>query len=270
MRRSGNALELLVASVLDSPKYRMVCEDFVRRVGTQELAKWPGPRQAVKATKNKLHQVGGAYFEKQIDYDHWLDELKPAVTSGREELLGVARQMMKLHASTRERLPDLEVFYALAFAGLPPIHSILDVACGLNPLAIPWMPVVPNVEYYAVDIYRDMIEFVNSFLALVGVRGSAVTGDVLGDYPMRKVDLALVLKTIPCLEQVDKTAGAKLLESIQAKYVLVSFPVYSLGGRGGKGMTENYAERFYQLVAGRSWQVRKLEFPTELAFMVTK
>ena len=27
-----------------------------------------------------------------------------------------------------------------ALAGLPPIHSVLDVACGLNPLAIAWMP----------------------------------------------------------------------------------------------------------------------------------
>ena len=32
-------------------------------------------KDAIKATKNKLHQVGGAYLDRTPDYQRWLDEL---------------------------------------------------------------------------------------------------------------------------------------------------------------------------------------------------
>ena len=81
--------------------------------------------------------------------------------------------------------------------------------------------------------------------------------------------MALILKTIPCLEQLDKTAGLRLLETIQAEHILVSFPVHSLGGRS-KGMVENYEARFHALVQGKRWAIQRFEFATELAFLVTK
>jgi 16S rRNA (guanine(1405)-N(7))-methyltransferase len=57
--------------------------------------------------------------------------------------------------------------------------------------------------------------------------------------PTQHADLALILKTLPCLEQLDKTAGQWLLEAVNVDYLLLSFPVYSLGGRD-KHMLENY------------------------------
>jgi 16S rRNA (guanine(1405)-N(7))-methyltransferase len=83
------------------------------------------------------------------------------------------------------------------------------------------------------------------------------------------VDLALVLKTIPCLEHVDKSAGQRLLDGLPARNVLVSFPLRSLGG-AQKGMRRTYEGRMKALVEGRPWQVRRFEFPTELAFLVTR
>ena len=47
---------------------------------------------------------------------------------------------MGYHSSTRERLPILEQFYARALADIPPARVVLDLACGLNPLALAWMP----------------------------------------------------------------------------------------------------------------------------------
>ena len=54
----------------------------------------------------------------------------------------------------------------------------------------------------------------------------------------------------------------------RARYLAVSFPAKSLGGRS-KGMVENYSARFEELIAGRGWQVLgELEFSTELVFVV--
>jgi 16S rRNA (guanine(1405)-N(7))-methyltransferase len=101
------------------------------------------------------------------------------------------------------------------------------------------------------------------------VPGEAQACDVLGELPTRHYDLALLLKTLPCLEQIEKDVGARLLEAIDAAYLLVSFPVRSLGGRD-KGMAENYPARFMETVKGYGWGIKRFGFETELAFLVKK
>jgi 16S rRNA (guanine(1405)-N(7))-methyltransferase len=263
-------LDKLVQAILKSPNYRDVCEDLIRNIGSRELAARRNWKEAVKATKNKLHQVGGAYFDGRIEYARWLDELRAATDSGdRERFLRVCIDAMKYHSSTRERLGILDQFYALTLDDLPAIGTVLDIACGLNPLAIPWMPLGKDVQYYAFDMYRDMVAFLNGFMSIANVRGQAEVRDVTRFPPARRADLAFILKSLPCIEQLDKSAGVRLLEAINADHLLISFPVRSLGGRD-KRMAQNYEERFRELMVGRRWSVRRFEFATELAFLVGK
>lgn len=216
-----------------------------------------------------MHQVGGAYLSGKPDYAAWLEQLREAHRCGEAAFRHMCVRRMHHHASTWERLPILDTFYTTAPAGLSPLHTVLDVACGLNPLAIPWMGLPPDIEYYACDIYRGMVNFIGEFLALIGIRGYVEVYDLIHTRLPYRVDLALVLKTIPCLEQVDKSAGQRLLEGLNARYILVSFPARSLGGRD-KGMPVNYEEHFRELIAGKGWTVRRFEFATELAFLVGK
>jgi 16S rRNA (guanine(1405)-N(7))-methyltransferase len=259
-----DALDRLVAAVLNSPKYGRVCAEFVRRVGAEELPKRRSLKEAIKATKNKLHQVGGAYLDGSLPYARWLDRLRDA-----DDVRPVCRDVMRAHASTAERLGILDEFYSTLFSALPPVRSVLDVACGLNPLAIPWMSLAPGAAYTAYDIYQDMTDFIGEFMALIGIDGHAQARDVMQFVPPEKVDLALILKTIPCLEQVDKAAGRRLLETVNADHVLVSFPVRSLGGHD-KGMSANYEAHLRDLLAGTDWPVERYEFDTELAFVIHK
>ncbi len=261
-------LDRLVQAVSASAKYRSICRELVEHLGQQELAKRRNLREAIKATKNKLHQVGGAYLHDETPYAAWLAELRAAQHPA--ELRPLCRKIMEAHASTRERLPILDEFYATCLAGLPPVRSVLDLACGLNPLALPWLPLAGDATYWAIDVYEDMMAFVRDFLALplTGVRGQAEARNVLQLESLPRVDLALLLKAIPCLEQLDKTAGAKLLDVIQADYLLVSFPAHSLGHRD-KGMVEHYETHFRQLLAGRAGQIRRFQFSGELAFLIS-
>jgi 16S rRNA (guanine(1405)-N(7))-methyltransferase len=262
-------LEELVRSVVESQKYRAVSEDLVRRIGRRELAARRSLKEAVKATRNKLHQVAGAYLDGRPDYAAWAEQLAVAAQAGDRELQQACLRIMQHHASTRERAGILGTFYTAALADLPPVRSVLDVACGLNPLAIPWMPLAPDVAYYACDIYADMMAFLNDFFRLAGLHGQAQVCDLVDSPPQHPVDLALVLKALPPLEQLDKRAGLNLLRALNAEYLLVSFPARSLGGRD-KGMIEHYASRFLALAAAEGWPVKRFEFATELAFLVRK
>jgi 16S rRNA (guanine(1405)-N(7))-methyltransferase len=264
-------LDTLVDEIRHSPKYQHVATDFIRSLGEKELQKRASYKEAVKATRNKLHQVGGAYFEHTPHYAEWLDDMRLATSQGDAvQLRSTCRRLMSQHASTHERLPILEHFYGETLAGIAPVHSILDIACGLNPLAIPWIPLAPNASYYAVDIYEDLMSFVGSYLNLSGLSGQAVAGNVLASIPFKvKVELALMLKAIPCLEQIDRLASMRLLDQIDAQHLLISFPVHSLGGRS-KGMVATYESRFQELMLGRGWMVQKFMYASEMAFLVSK
>jgi 16S rRNA (guanine(1405)-N(7))-methyltransferase len=177
------------------------------------------------------------------------------------------QQLMQAHASTNERLSILDDYYHTILAELPPIRTVLDLACGLNPLAYPWLPLPPDVQFTAVDIYGDMLNFIQGFFEIAGMNGRIQQRDIIGNPPGEPTDLILLLKTLPCLEQVDKTAAANLIDALNGRFLLISYPAQSLGGRS-KGMVENYTQQFEALRNGRNWTVKRFEFATELAFLV--
>jgi len=270
MDHPSDLLEELVRQVRTSAKYRPITDEIVREVGARELAKRRSFREAVKETRNKLHQIGASYQEKPIPYADWMEALGRLPADLHDiRIQSLLQDWMKGHASTAERLSILPAFYAETLSRLAPVRSILDLACGLNPLALPWMPAAPAVEYTACDIYEDMTAFVAGFFEHFKVEGTTFSCDLTQTIPQTQAQLALLLKTIPCLDQVDKAAAGRLLRGVQAEYVLVSFPGRSLGGRS-KGMIENYETRFSEIIHGESWTVQRFEFANELAFLIRK
>ena len=268
--KASEQLTRLVQAIGNSSKYSHVCDDLIVNIGIRELTRHKSYREALKSTKNKLHQVAGAYFVKRPNYNRWLEELKDARRCDDDALFKErCTKIMSLHHSSRERLKELDAFYAGIFSSLPPIGSVLDIACGLNPLSIPWMPLRPDARYYACDIYHDLVDFLNEYMDLLSVQGEAEIRDVTQHPPEMPVDLALILLSIPCLEQIDRSAGEFLLKSNDARFLAVSFPVRSLGGNP-KGMRGHYTRRLYNLVKGRGWDVQELDFNSERVFIIRK
>jgi 16S rRNA (guanine(1405)-N(7))-methyltransferase len=287
-------IDALVAVVRQSAGYRTVHPAFITRIGRAELGKRRSFKDAVKATKNKLHQVGGVYFDANPSYGRWLDNLHAARKVDDEEgYRNTCREIMRHQSSTRERLPILAELYARALEPIRPVRSVIDIACGLNPLSIPWMPLEPETEYWAYDVYEDLIAFLGEAIPLSrSARGSGVIAHVSCEDVTRQddpvqlastrtgssgtgssccgpVDVALILKAVPCLDQVDRSAAARLLEVIDARHFLISFPVRTLGGRN-KGMATTYQARVDKLLAGANWNVQRIELATELVFLVSR
>lgn len=259
---AAEELSELVEAVLSSTKYRHIAPDLIRAIGAQELTKRRNRKEAIKATKNKLHQVVGAYWGSEQTYPQWLALLRAAETA---TLRATCRMLLHQHASTRERLPLLDDFYTTIFADLPPIHSVLDLACGLNPLTIPWMPLAPDATYYACDVDGEEIAFLQAALPLLGVQGEAFVCNLLDQPPPCTADVVLLLKALPCLEQLDKAISLRLATAIQAPVIIISYPAQSLGGRN-KGMVESYRTRFQSLFQTHIQQIEEYSFPTEIVF----
>jgi 16S rRNA (guanine(1405)-N(7))-methyltransferase len=262
-------LEAVVSDVASSKKYRTICPATIRRVAQQELEVVPhGPRKAAaKATKRKLHQVYGA-FEQPIDYETAYWGICKAYQTGSEaEIKAACRQILSLHSSTRERLPILDRFYhdILEITGRP--GSVLDLGCGLNPIASPWMNLAPYTRYVALDIDAERIDFLNRYLTLAGLEPSARCQDVLVEPPEEAVDLVFLLKMSPSLERQEPGATLRLIDHLCASAVVVSFAIKSLGGRE-KGMVKHYRQQFQTWAESQQWLVVPLIFETELAFVI--
>ncbi|MBI2623115.1 MAG: 16S rRNA methyltransferase [Candidatus Liptonbacteria bacterium] len=272
-------LEHVVVAVQKSPTHRHIARALIARLAAIESAKRGSPpdgreKEIIKAVKNKLHQTVGAFVEGRPDYKKALRALAAAAreedaVAREERIRAVLQQAMQFHASTRERLPFLESFYRDALRDISPPGRVLDLACGLNPLARPWLGIPDEAEYLACDVRADLTEFVNGVFAACGWKGRAFVRDLLSDEPLPKADAVLLLKTIPCLEQVEKDAGARLLARLDAPHAVVSFPGKSLGGRE-KGMRENYAAHFLGMLEGTGWKQRNFVIGEELVFVLSR
>src|SRR5258708_6464069 len=116
-------LEELVRLVAAGAGYRGLSRELIVSVGARELAKRRNLKEAVKATRSKLHQVTGAYFPRQ-EYDRWLALLREAAASGdREQVRAACRTILAQHASTRERLPILDELYSQTLRDVAPIPT---------------------------------------------------------------------------------------------------------------------------------------------------
>jgi 16S rRNA (guanine(1405)-N(7))-methyltransferase len=262
-------LDRVVEEISRSSKYRSVDKRAVRRIAEREFLENMKMRDAVKVTKSRLHQVAGAFFTGRPRYSSWLQELGRLRGPDDDRFRETCARIMGFHSSTKERLMILDRFYGEIFSEVSPVNSVLDLACGLNPLSIPWMPQFEGLEYWAYDIYADLVDFLNGFIGLLGVKGHAEVRDVLFDPPRRKGDLALILKTVPCFDQIDKAAVQTMLQRINVDNLVVSFPVASLGGTE-KMMVRNYTERFEKIACEKDWKIKKMLFKTELVFLVSK
>jgi 16S rRNA (guanine(1405)-N(7))-methyltransferase len=270
MSKPDPNLSAVSAAVLQKSKYAHIQPGLVENLAARELAKGRKPKEAVKEVSAKLHQIGAAYFKLAPQYAQWLEELVGLPNDPQsEDVRAFAMRVIQAHSSTAERLPILAEFYADILAPLGPLGSVFDLACGLNPLALPWMPLQAGAHYYGCDIFSDLIAFDNAFLRHCGMDAHLETADIFHYEFKQPVQAALLLKSLPCLEQLEKGAAGTLLETVPAQYLLVSYPIRSLGGRS-KGMRQTYSAQFEALTADKKWKISKFEFSSELAYLVEK
>ncbi|MBA2447166.1 MAG: 16S rRNA methyltransferase [Chloroflexi bacterium] len=275
--RIGDAIpvEEVVRRVVASRRYGSVDAALIRRLALNEIPKARNLADAEKRTKRRLHQIFGAYCagttsaggRRGDDVARFQTVSADLADPG---LRALCRDLLGRHASSRERVDVLDRFYTRIFAvsGLP--STVVDLGCGLNPLALPWMGLPAGARYLAYDIDKEQMALVDTFLTHVGVEHVAEVRDVLANPPAEPADAAFLLKTLPCLEHQEAGAGARLLRAVEARHVVVSYPTRSLGGRVNKGMARTYRDQLHAIIAGESWTVQEIEFENELVFIIEK
>jgi 16S rRNA (guanine(1405)-N(7))-methyltransferase len=260
--------DAIAHAIAVSKKYRDVYPETIRRIAADCAARYAG-KEAEKRARTVLHKIWGAYFSARIDYVQALGRLAEDIQRGKD-LKDCVRPVLELQPSVRERLPVLDGFYRDVFAVTGTPKSVVDHACGLNPLTVFWAQLHEECEYRAYDIDLKLVGFLNSAASLLGADAwlTAAAGDVLsGNFGY--ADTVFMLKLLPCLERQGRGSALKAMRKAECRHLVVSFPVRSLSGRA-KGMPENYTELFKLWINNEPWTYERLLFDTELVFVVDK
>jgi 16S rRNA (guanine(1405)-N(7))-methyltransferase len=269
MRRAdGVTSEQLADAALSSKMRSHISRELAIKLSEQELAKGRSTKEALKALKNRLHQVVLSYESDATKFGELSIAIGEAAMVGPVALRNAALASMRAHSSTNERLAIMEELYKRLMARIPTAR-IIDLACGLNPLSIPWMPLQEGFEYTAVDASAGCGQVVESFFRAAGITGSFLQMDLASSIPAGSFDTALLMKAVPCFDQIEEGLGMKIAAAIDAKYLIISYPTRSLGGKS-KGMEGFYKERFKASMAILGWSFEEIVMPGELAYIVRK
>lgn len=261
----NNQPDEIVDKILKSVKYREISPTLIHHLVKREIDVRKNVKDTIKAVKKKLHQVCGAYLNIDMPYEGWAADLDSC--EDREALKKTSLNIMRHHASTRERLGHFESMYQDLFDIIGPIKSMLDLGCGLNPLSVLWMQNVTGLRYDACDIYADQVKFLNHFFKVARIDGHARVYDISGGPPPSNVDVVLLLKILPLLRHMRGVDAPDFIKQLRARHVVVSYPSASLGGQD-KGMEGHYAAEFEKMAVRESWEVENIRYDAELVYII--
>jgi 16S rRNA (guanine(1405)-N(7))-methyltransferase len=255
--------EKIEARIRASRKYSDIHPSVIRRQIHKLQDRFGSDKDLGQAVRRKLHQAFGAYLG-----GNWLKKLEKGLADGIEPLRDTCRDLMILHASSRERLADLEEVTAAIGDHISEGARVVDLACGLNALALPWLFEQKPFHYEGVDLHKRMIEAMGRFTGAAGLDANLVWGDVLSD-DRPEGDIVLMLKLLPCLEHQEEGSALRIVQQTSANTIIASFPTRSIGGRA-KGMDHTY-HRQVEIIADESGrELDRLPFPSETIFVLNR
>lgn len=225
--------EQALNAILSSKNYADICPDTVKRVFEAKLPLYKSRKEAEKAARTQLHRITGA-FMSAADLRQ-AEHLAQEYAAGNEDALD---KVLLLHSSTRERKDNWRTLYERTFAAMGNRPGkVLDLACGLNPIALGAFGIATVRGY---DIQGGAVRTIHTWAEATGWDVRATCADLLCDIALEEADLALMMKLLPLLEQQKRGSARALMETCPAKTLLVTFPTRTLGGRN-VGMETQYA-----------------------------
>lgn len=160
----------------------------------------------------------------------------PNLVTKRQELLQTAKlsneeeitTILESHLSTKERLP----FYNEILKNIPTNGTILDIACGLNPIAYFFFSSNRN-RYIAQEASEIEAESLNAFFKNNKLNATAISFDLVREIKKLKEiksDICFAFKTLDTLESQRLYVTYDILKNITAKTLVASFPIKSISG----------------------------------------
>ncbi len=171
--------------------------------------------------------------------------------------------LLRTHTSTAERIE----FYPKLNALLKnlKIKSILDLGCGLNPIAL----ASKGVKYYASDINKEELSLIEVFFKKNKIPGKVFICDLRKDdsFSLPKADICLLFKVLDIIEKKSHKLAENIILKSPCKYLLISFATKKLSGK-----PMNFPERrWLELLINRlGYSYKTFSSNNEIFYLIDK
>ncbi len=236
----------MIFSIKQKKELAGVADSYVREALDFYLAQHPvafplEPKDAkliIKAVRAQLRRATGMFKR------------------GHSKSTGIAA-----HQSSRERAASY-ILLKNIITRLKPA-SILDLGCGLNPLAV----ASPSVPYYAYDVNESDIAQVRTYLSNIRNPGFARVADVQKEINFPHADLCLMLKLVDLLDTRGHKNAERLMDKVSCNHLIVSFSTKTLSGKPMRHPQRGWIER---LAKRKGYTFSKHVAENELFYVIEK
>ena len=263
------SIENIVQTVMTSKKYSNIIPETINRICNEESIKYKKDKDILRSSKKRLHIISESFFS--ISNANKITSIKKCIDNDGHISTEMIEQLLLLHISTKERSSFYKEFYNDIFRVVGNVNSILDIACGLNPVAYVLSDNFDSrVRYEATDINLDNIELVNKILSLYDLQAKIYGSDILCDIPNGEWDVVFLFKIVPLLEQQKKGYFRSIIEQINSKFFIITFPTKSISGKN-VGMKDYYENMMTKYIENSQMEIifRKAYF-NEIMFVIKK
>ena len=253
----------VLESIKTSKNYKDICDKTIEKLVEQESPKYKKNKDIEQSIRTKLHLWAKMFF---CDFNKSKKTLENGENTDRDFYL----QVIKRHCSTTERYEFLEEFFDDILSCCGKIDSIVDIGCGFNPLAYICFAKEHAKNYFAYDIVGECIDFLNLCFKDLKKDYLAEVLDASCDTPNKSVDVAFLFKILPLLEQQKQGKAKELVNTLNAKKIVVTYPTKTLGGKN-VGMYNKYREDLMSICEYCSAKVVfEKEYKNEIMFILEK
>lgn len=252
------SMDSLVAQIKDKRELRSLPDPLVEKTLKDYLAKnklkLPKAEKEIKLilkeVRAELRRYTGQYTLKSN-----IKHIKEILSSNNLE------DLLKEHRSTKERIQDYPIIKQI-INNLNP-KSILDLGCGINPIAI----AKKAVRYHAYDINDADLHIVREFFKQNKIEGDTHHLDIRTIEVFPKVDLCIIFKVLDILGEQRNEVTEHLLKVIEAKHFLISFSTVTLSGRP---MNSPYRRWFERILKELNYHYDVKRTSQELLYLIKK
>ncbi len=203
----------------------------------------------IKEIRAKLRKLAGQYQKSTKKRIAFLKQDK-------------IKELLKTHSSTAERIN----FYPKLKALLRKlkINSILDLACGLNPLALS----NKKTTYYAADINESELSIIGQYFIKNKIKGKTFSLDLRHTEKISKLpktDITFLFKVLDIIEEKGHKIAGEIISKIKSEYILISFPTKKLSGKPMQNQRRHWLER---LLKAKGIKFKTIKSENEVFYLV--
>jgi len=266
----------LVLKIKQSKKYKHISESVILGKVLEYVKRNPKFEEykekfILKEIKAMLHSVHGSFqfsFGNKLR-KRYLEELKKDTLD-----LDIIDKILETNKSTKERLGSYEEAYREIFKITGKPNAIVDLGCGLNPVAFLYMNLNRKAKYYAYDINEEDNIFLNAFFELekediVGKAELINLQDINEIERIPKCDLCLMFKLVDVIEKNGHKHSEAIITKLadKCKFIVVSFATSSLGGKFMNFPERGWIER---MLTRLNFKFEMFELENEIFYVIWK